>query len=96
MSLVLGTYNGISGGSISMVWSANTTQPAYFELSKTALFDINIVYNHGFSAVTSTINSRFFMVLYNITDGVEMARCFIILNNTTIPLANTGIINGLF
>lgn len=94
MTLVLGTYNGISGGNISMVWAPNTSTISYFELSKTALFDVDIIYNHGFSA-TGSLNSRYSVVFYNITDSVELARCFVVMNNS-ISTSDTAIINGLF
>ncbi len=44
-----------------MVWAPNTSTASYFELAKTGLFDVNIVYNHGFNTTAGNFSASFTM-----------------------------------
>ena len=74
MTLAAGSYPAIMGGDISIVYSQNTSTPAYISFSKTGLFEITVVYNKTFIAPGSVTGS-FFLSLWNITQGVQMHQC---------------------
>lgn len=74
MTIPIGLLNYYSAGAVSFIFSPNNTTPAYFEISKTALYDCNIVYNRAL-ITTGTINQSFFIHLWNITDNISVGAC---------------------
>lgn len=86
MCLTNTNYNMVSGGSISFVFAPNLTTPSYFDISKTALYDIDITYNQLVSTIGG-INTYFNVNLYNITDSVVVAFCPVYFNNIDSGIA---------
>jgi len=88
----LGYY---SGGSVSFVFSPNSGVPAYFEISKTALYDCNIVYN--WSLITGgSISVTFFVHLWDITNNASVGSCWVLFNNLNGGTSQTAVINNIF
>lgn len=82
MCLTNTNYNAVFGGSISFIFAPNTSTPSYFEISKTALYKINIVWNQTVLTIGG-INSYFNVNLYNITDSTIVGFCSVYFNNTS-------------
>ena len=91
MTLAVGYYPSISGGSISLVYAPNISSPAYITIGKTALYDVHVVYNRVLIG-SGTIAVTYFMEFYNITTATTVARCRLCLNNTGGPQGFTGVI----
>lgn len=95
MCLTTGSYNMTSGGSVSMVFAPNTSTVSYFEISKTALYNINIVYNQYVNTIGG-INTYFNVNLYDITTSTIVAFCSLYYNNTNTGITQTATISGLY
>ena len=84
-----------SAGSVSFVFSPNTATPAYFEISKTALYDCNIVYNRAL-ITGGSISVTFFVHLWDITNNISVGSCWVYFNNLNGGTAQTAVINNIF
>ena len=71
MTLAAGSYPSIMGGNIGIVYSPNTSTPAYISVAKTALYDVSIVHNRTFTG-TGTTTGSFFINFWNITQGTQI------------------------
>lgn len=92
MTLNNGSFPSVSGGSLSLVYSPNTSSPAYISISKTALYEINVVYSRVLIG-SGTTSVTFFLDFHNITTNTVVGWCRLLLNNTSGPSAQTGVIN---
>lgn len=95
MTVPVGVLNYVVGGSISFVFSPNTSVPAYFEISKTALYDCNIVYNRAL-ITSGSISVTFFVHLWNITTNTSVGSCWVYFNNINGGTSQTAVINNIF
>lgn len=80
MCLTVGSYNIVTGGNVSLVYAPNISTPAYIEISKTALYKINVVYDQYVPTIGG-VNTYFNVNFYNITDSVVVAFCPVYYNN---------------
>lgn len=85
MCLTNTNYNAMFGGAISFVFAPNTSTPSYFEISKTATYDVEVVWNQTVLTIGG-INSYFNVNLYNITDSTIVGFCAVYFNNTSAGL----------
>ena len=95
MTLAAGSYPSIMGGNIGIVYSPNTSTPAYISVAKTALYDVSIVHNRTFIG-TGTTTGSFFISFWNITQGTQIGQCRLFITNTQTPASQTSVISGLF
>lgn len=88
-------FNALFGGSISFVFAPNTSSPSYFEISKTGLYKVEIVYNFALLSVGS-INTLFDVEFYDITNSNRLAICGVYFSNTTMATCQTAHISGIY
>ena len=85
----------MSGGSVSFVFAPNILTPSYFEISKTALYNIEVVYCQYLGTIGG-VNTYFNVNLYNITDGVEVGFCPVYYNNLNTAINQIANIWGIY
>lgn len=95
MNLQIGNYNGLFEGNISLVYSSDSSSISYIELSKSAKYDVDIVYSF-YLGIIGSVNNYFNVQFYCITDNLVIAQCPVYYNNTNSAINQLAHIKGIY